>query len=210
MRGLFLPLFFILVSGGLFFTYIDDTYKEVQVLSAENDRFDQALTKSRELQEARDRLLARYNTFATEDLDALQKLLPDDIENVRLILDIDSIAANHDLQIQEFSFSGDTGGSESSSGGVVNREATGPDTNQFGGSNQLGGGTEQRTTPAKAYKTVTMKFSVDANYNQFLAFMQDLERSLRIVDIADLEVKPSDTEGADYEFDISINTYWLP
>ena len=45
-------------------------------------------------------LLSRFNAFKTEDLDRLRKLLPDHVDNVRLILDLDNLAARHGMALQ--------------------------------------------------------------------------------------------------------------
>lgn len=216
MKGLFLPLFFVIVSGGLFFTYIDPTYKDVQVLQAENERFDQALQKSRELQAIRDQLLSRFNTFASSDRARLQKLLPDHIDNVRLILDIDTIAGGHGLSIEKFSFSGDQQSSQGGGGGNV------PNTSSQGATAQLandpfafdegmgdgsGGGA---SVSQELFRSMTMSFTVTARYEVFLDFLRDLERSLRVADIISLDVKPGDSASAPYEFSVTIQTYWLP
>ncbi|HJL55844.1 MAG TPA: hypothetical protein QGF60_01410, partial [Candidatus Paceibacterota bacterium] len=105
MTRLAFPIILILLSVGLFFGFIDPTYNEIQIILQEETRFDQALDKSKELQEVRDRLLSRYNTFSTNDLDRLTKLLPDNVDNVRLVLDIDNIASVYGIRIKNVAIS---------------------------------------------------------------------------------------------------------
>ncbi len=225
MSGVFMPIFFILVAGGLFFTYVDPTYKSVQALIAENDRYDQALTKAKELQSARDGLLSRYNTFNDTDLERLQKMLPDQIDNVRLILDIESIAKQHGLTLDDFGFSGDSSESEGTTGATTQAGTPAP-TQQVGApagfapeASGVGGAgfSDGMVTsaapggPAPMYRSVGMTFTVEATYEEFISFMNDLERSLRIVDITSLSIDPSSDSGSTtYTYDIGINTYWLP
>lgn len=172
-----MPIFFIIVSVGVFFTYIDPKYKDIQSIQAEHERLDQALTKSKELQEVRNALISRFNTFRKNDIDRLHKLLPDHIDNVRLIIDIDSIAAAYNLSITDFGFS--------------NTGEAAPETTSTGG----------------AYGSVLMDFNVNASYTDFLAFLRDLERSLRLVDVVGITVSASDS-GA-YGYTVTIKTYWL-
>jgi len=82
----------ILASIGLFFGYIDGTYSDVKELRIEQADYDRALSNSKELQAERDKLLAKFNNIGTVDLDKLNKLLPDNIDNVRLVIDVDNIA----------------------------------------------------------------------------------------------------------------------
>jgi|TARA_Y100000310_G_scaffold345866_1_gene471943 Tfp pilus assembly protein PilO len=100
MIKLLLPIVFVLIAIGLFFGFVDPTYSNIKELQNERDQFDQALTKSRELQAIRDTLLSKYNTFSTSDLDRLEKLLPDNVDNVRLVLDIDGIAGKYNLRVK--------------------------------------------------------------------------------------------------------------
>jgi hypothetical protein len=86
MIRLIIPIVLVVITVGLFLGYIDPTYQQVKELRVEEKTFDEALDQSRELQKIRDTLLSRYNTFSQEDLSRLEKLLPDHVDNVRLVL----------------------------------------------------------------------------------------------------------------------------
>ena len=58
------------------------------------------------------------------------------------------------------------------------------------------------------YGTLTLSFNVTASYTTFLAFMRDLERSLRILDISSIKFGASDTSQV-YDYEVTIKTYWL-
>jgi len=100
MIRLTLPIIFTLISIGLFFLYIDPVYSDIRLKISERNESDNALDKSKELREVRDKLLSVYNTFSTNDIDRLEKLLPDNVDNVRLILDIDYIASTYGMRIK--------------------------------------------------------------------------------------------------------------
>lgn len=179
MRSL-LPIIFVLIALGLFFVYIDPTYQEIKVLRAQEGQYDSALTKSKELQATRDTLLGKYNTFASSDLERLTKLIPDNVDNVRLVLDLDGIAATYGMSIRNVLVSGS---------GVerAQRGAVGPS--------------------ASPYESVVLSFSVFSTYDDFIRFLEDLEQSLRIVDI--ISISFTAPEGDLYEFSVSVRTYWL-
>jgi Tfp pilus assembly protein PilO len=176
---LFLPILFVVIAITLFFWYIDPTYKSVQALVKEQGELDHALTRSRELQDVRDELTARRNTFPQSDVDKLQKLLPDHVDNVRLILDLDSMAARYNMRVRDVTIAGNTSRAEA---GVL--------------------GTDE-----KLYESVVLSFSVTGTYDTFRQFLSDLERSLRLVDVVGISF--TSTETGIYDFDIDMQTYWL-
>ncbi len=178
MRTL-LPIIFILIAGAIFFGYIDPAYRLVQERRVEEVRFDLALTRSRELQQTRDQLLSRYNTFSNEDLDRLEKLLPNNIDNVRLILDFDALASQYGMRVRNV-------GIETAEAGAAGALTVADD---------LG------------YGTLTLVFTVTTTYEKFRAFLEDLERSLRLVDVTAITF--SSTESGLYDYSLSIQTYWL-
>ncbi len=58
------------------------------------------------------------------------------------------------------------------------------------------------------YGTVTLSFSTTASYPTFLAFLRDLERSLRLIDVVSIDFAASETSQF-YDYAVSIKTYWL-
>lgn len=184
----------LLLSGiafGLFFMYTQPTYDKVKSIQREIAQYDQALDRAAELQQLKQALLSRYNAFSQEDLARLQRLLPDHVDNVRLVLDLDNLAGAHGMAIQNVVISNP--GSETGSSGAA-----------------LGaiGATRQK------FDSLTLRFSTRATYPTFTTFMENLESSLRIVDLAALSLMPEEAAGErggepTYRFDITIRTYWL-
>ena len=95
----------ILIAGGVFFFYTQPSYDTVQAQQAQIDQYNQALDKAAELQTLKQTLLSRYNSFDPNALDRLQKLLPDHVDNIALILDLDSIATRYGLALQNVDIS---------------------------------------------------------------------------------------------------------
>lgn len=181
MVRLTLPILFLLLAAGIFFGYIDSTYDDIQNLLVEEEKFDQALDKSKELQEIRDSLLSKYNTFSASDINRLMKLVPDNVDNVRLVLDIDNIASAYGMRIKNVTVNK----AQDSQAGVI-----GPDE--------------------KLYESVILSFSIASSYENLISFLEDLEASLRIVDITELSLAQSKTKEANlYEYNIGVRTYWL-
>ena len=183
MIRLILPILFILLSIGLFFMYIDPMYMDIKETLAEEEKFDKALDKSKELKGIRDALLAKYNTFSTNDLDRLEKLLPDNVDNVRLVLDIDHIASTYGMRIKNVNIS------------VADDRKEGA----IGSSNKL-------------YESVGLSFSITSSYDTLKQFIKDLEKSLRIVDVMNISITSTGTaeiKNDIYSYNIGLKTYWL-
>lgn len=149
-----ISFFFVAASLVIFFWYVNPTYGTIQKLRAEQSQFDEALNKSKELQAVRDTLLSKYNKFSAADVARLEKLLPDGVDNVKLVLDIDNIASRYGLRIRNVTVE---------SGTQKDQRIIAPDTGPTG--------------------SVLLSFTIAASYATFVQFLKDLEQSLRLTDI---------------------------
>ena len=177
MLKLLTPIILILASVGIFVGYIDPTYQAIQADKATLAGIQQQLANSADLQAQRDKLRQTFNNIPADQRDSLSKALPDSIDNVRLIININQIAARYGMSLKNIQV------------GAPADTATqlGPDATQYG--------------------SIDFKFSVSASYENFLSFLQDLEHSLRIVDITSLNVKSQKLDY--YDYDVALKTYWL-
>lgn len=192
----FISITLIAVSVWLFFGYINPTYRKVTAssvlteksiveLKEDKIRYEDARDKVREIELVRTGLLQKYNSISTADRDKLLKLLPDHIDSVRLIIDINNIAAKHDMTLKNITLI------ESDGGGARTRE----DNTLFLGS------------PSALYSPVELKFSVSGSYDTLRAFLRDIERSLRLIDVRAFTF----AAGAEsvYDYQVTIHTYRL-
>lgn len=172
------PLILIIISIGAFFAYIDPNYrgtnldgdkKSVQALQAEHAEYQQALSNTETIRAQREILQGKKSSFRTEDLTRLSKLLPDNVDNIQLVIDMNNIARNHNLVLKGIKLDTDV---------KAEGDRLGADNNLYG--------------------TVGLSFSVLASYNDFQNFLSDLEKSLRLVDITSLAVIGSETGVYDF------------
>lgn len=176
------PIFLIIVSIAVFFGFVDPRYKEISESKKLEAQYEEALSKSRELQEIKANLLSEYNAFRPEDVAKLEKMLPDNIDNVRLIIEIDNVAKKYGLSVKNLIVRDDVALTTGTS-----KKQIGPDT--------------------RDYSSVTLEFSVGTSYNTFLRFLRDLEQSLRLVDVVSVNFR---AEGSDFDdYRVAIRTYWL-
>jgi len=190
MMRTIISLIGIIAAGAMFFLFTQPTYDKVKVANASIAQYDAALEKASELQARKQELLSRYNAFNPTDREKLEKLLPDHVDNVRLILDLDSLAGKHNIAVQNVVVSGQTGavGTQSAVGAI--------------------GASKQK------YDSLTLTFTTQGTYQTFQEFMADLELSLRIVDLVSLKIASitsSDARAAEplYTYTLTIRTYWL-
>jgi Tfp pilus assembly protein PilO len=189
MKGL-TPVILIALSLGLFFYFIQPQYEGIKVLQAEKERYDEAVDAAQELQALRDDLVNQYNSFSTADLRRIAKFLPEQVDDVRLVLDIDRIAQESSINIEEIL--------------VLENLADTQSGRNSGNRTSLSEQIEVET------ETLALQLTFDASYGEFLDFITDLETSLRIVDITELSFSSEDTEAPGiYTFNITLQTYWL-
>src|SRR3990167_8196250 len=168
MIRLIIPIILIGLAITGFFAFTSPLYKDISTLKGEVSSYNEALDNSKALENERDKLTAKYNAISVDDLAKLQKLLPDNIDNIRLILEIEKVASPYGMVLKD-----------------VKYDAIEKDTPKNAAVSQ-GGVQGGRTvlTPQKDYGVWNLSFSVSSTYNNFLNFTKDLENNLRIVDIS--------------------------
>ncbi len=181
------PVVFILVSVGLFFYFIDPQRIEYSTLTKVKADNEQRLKDAATLEAEFDVLQEKYKKISDEEKLKLDKILPETVDNVRLILDINNIADNYGIVIKNISVTGGPIGEDDEKTKNAKRS-----TAENSGS---------------TYGVINLGFTVVATYDVFKTFMQDLEESLRIVDITDFSVSAG--EGDFYNYSVKLNTYWL-
>ena len=171
----------ILVCVAIFVTlfYTKPAMDSTTSLSLQNTSLNKQLDSSRKSQSTIDEKASKYKSFSTDEIAKLEKILPDNIDNVKLIMDIDEIAASHGLNIRN-----------------VDLKIEDVNANQ-----------NQEQQEPKPYGTAKLSFSVTSPYDRFVSFFGDLEDSLRLVDVSALSFSAGDKDL--YEFNFEVKTYWL-
>jgi hypothetical protein len=180
------PFFTIAIAIGLFFGYINPTYTGViATLKSQVSNFDRALAAAEEFKQREAQLLAEENAIPADGLARLQSFLPDGVDNVQLILDLNNLATRSGLKISNFAVtqSGDT--------------ATAP-------MNTLTGLPLATNTPTDS---ITMSVSATGTYASFRSFLAAAEQSLRPLDLVHMTLQ--DSETGVYTYQMTFRIYWL-
>ena len=186
-----------------FFVFISPTYNSIGTLRTQVESYNEALGNSKALENERDKLTAKYNAINPENLMRLEKLLPENIDNIRLILEIEQIALPYGMALRDVRYST-----------IEDKKAPGPAVNA---DMVQGGGGGLPEVSYKDYGSWDLEFSTFGTYNNFINFTKDLEKNLRIVDISSIEFSSGDVgvssvPGAaseSYKYNFKIKTYWL-
>lgn len=176
----FLPIILMVVAVGLFFFQVNPMYSTVKELRAEAKQYDEALKMADELTKIRVDLAHTLDSFSQEDLGRLDHFLPRNLDTVRIIMDIDAIAARNGVRLVDLDIA----------------DPVAPATKA------------PVTTGKSGYNTVDLSLSFTAFYDQGLIFIKDLEKSLRLLDSTSLSIKPAASPGY-YDFKMTFQTYWI-
>ena len=192
MFRLITPIIIIGIAVAGFAILVSPMYKEINELRAQSASFNQALANSKSLENERDKLTQRFNAIEPKDLERLRKLLPDSVDNIRLILEIERLASPYGMVLRDVRYE-------------VSDEEEGVEAIQ--------GGTAVPRN--ENYGSWDLEFAVEGTYSNYLAFLKDLESNLRLVDIVSVQFSSGveqegvvSTEQA-YKYNFKIRTYWL-
>ncbi len=182
----------VLIAGaiGLFFGVTEPQWQIVQELEDRNQRLDEALTRAGDLQEVRNNLRSKFNLMDPDDLDRLEKFLPDTIDSVRLILDVDNLARKNNIAASSFS--------------LETVAAPSPASNSVSE-----GGAEEGV-----YATLSLSLAARGSYEDFILFLRDIEQSLRLIDVVSFDLsRDEEAVGAgrnlQHTYQVAMRTYWL-
>jgi len=188
----------ILVSIGIFFFFIDPKYKEIKEINAQISENNKTLEVAQKLRAQREDLSTRFNQISREEKEDLEKLLPDTVDNVRLIIDIENIANQAGIVVRDIDIrspeqeTSQTRTTTTTQGSLFNQSDSAiryVDTNRIG--------------------VITFSFTITTRYEDFLRFLKQLEQSKRIVDIRGIELSRGTGDSAFFDYKVTFDTYWL-
>lgn len=179
------PIALILLSGALGFFYIKPTYEvNIADTTAKIQSYDAALVAADRFAKKEAELTAASNGISGTSINRLNTYLPDNVDNIQLILDLNALAARSNMSLGNFN--------------VVLPDENSTSTPDTGAA----------LTPTNSLVDHT-DFPVTATgtYQSFRVFLSALENSLRPLDVHSLKVNQSKT-GV-YTYDFVIRIYWL-
>lgn len=171
---------YIVLTLSIGYAFIYSSVGDLSILINEKQEYKTSLETVNNIENKKNELLTRFNNISPEDKKDIETILPNSLNFVRLVSQIDSVAANYNISIDK-----------------VTSKETSPPAGESIGEGQ----------PQRIYNSSIISFSFVASYDKFNLFMDELEKSLRILDIR--YVKLTIQENGDYIYDVEFETYWL-
>lgn len=179
-----IPFIVIVICVGMYFVYIKPTGDKVKTLSREKNGYNNILSKTKELKQTREDILEVYNSISREDIDRLNKIVPETFSPVLFLNDLTGQISQYGMKVKNF---------RTSEPKPENRAAM------------------LAQSKGDSYITTIVNFNVSGPYSEFLKLLNDLESSLRLIDVVGLTVtsnyRSSSINSLDYS--LELKTYSL-
>lgn len=184
MRLIF-SIIMVLASLGGFIAYVMPTYTDTKAINQEKIEYSELLDNANLLVRRRDDLLKKYGEINPSDITKLERMLPANPDNVKLILQIDALAKAQSLSLQNVKINDSTEDDKKTGSNVKPGSRINPDMG-----------------------TLTLDFTTTGSYTGYVNFIQALERDLRIMNLKKISfIAPEDKNT--YQYQTSVETYWL-
>lgn len=178
----------IVLSLGIYLTYTKTKVEEVKAELAVNKEYTTAIENAARLIKVRDEVLKQYRNLSEEERVKLDKMIPNTVDNIRLVIDLTELARN------EYGFA--LRNIKAAAAPSQKNSAPTPVARPPGS-----------TIPTPTLDTVIVSFNATADYNRFIDFLRALESNLRIMDLTRLTVTVN--QNGTYDFGVEFKTYWL-
>ncbi len=190
MNSRILPSLALMLAVGIFFGYIKPAWSgplaETKAAIKTNE---QALAAADEYKAKQNTLASARNAIDPENLAKISTFLPDSVDNVGLILDINALAARSGLSLSNID--------------VVANDASGTKIN----TKAPASASALPVARTNLIGSVDLSLSAIGSYTALQSFLAGVERSARLLDVRDIVVKGSDT-GV-YTYQMTLRLYWL-
>jgi hypothetical protein len=187
MIGRILPVILLLIALGIFVGYINPAYtKGILPLQSQIRAYDSTLAAAADFNRKEATLASERNAIPADSIARLYAFLPDGVDNVQLILDLNALAARSGIKLSNFD--------------IKTNSPSSPGSNQSAGALPLQSG-------AKATEFLDVTVKATGTYGAFRTFLHGVELSLRPLDLVQMSLGTS-ANGV-YTYDLTFRIYWL-
>jgi hypothetical protein len=168
------PLLLIILSGTLVYWFTYPMYGEVKQLREQTEQIQTSLARAQKASQTLMQKQGLAGKFTDEEKAKLEILLPDRIDALRWIVQLDEIASRHNGKITDLKVADDLKG----------------------------------TIPELGISNIT--FKVTMMHDDFLDFLADTQRSLKLTDVTSANFEPKGTtNAAKNDYFVNLRAYWL-
>ncbi len=184
MARVFISIILIFATGVIGIFYLRPQWQQFQTLQNESENLRNLAAELDELIQNRDALIKTINSVSRQDLLKIDQALPQGPRSAEFLVLLENLAKQNNLilrQVDLISKSENQSG-QPRPGGAITAPSTG------------------------SVKEFPISLNVSGSYGAFKSFLNDLEKSLRIIDITSVSFSAS---GKDlFEFTIKGKTYY--
>lgn len=186
-------LFFIIGAVIIVYFYAWPQWQNSKSLRMKNQELLDAQQKAQQLKQIRDSLVAQYQEISADDLEKVNKVVPQQYNPIKLTADINAIALRYGMLVKDFSFA-DKKETVEMTTGIIDPTA-------------------EVTIPESPYKVVEFDFSTEGQYKDLVLFLRDLEKNLQLLDIKKVTIDSATTadksNSSRLTFKIVLDSYWM-
>jgi hypothetical protein len=188
MMSRVLPIAFLLAAGAIFFGYIHPTVTgPIVSTNAQIKKYDSALKAAKRFDEKQKQLQAEQKRLPSDSVARLESFLPDGVDNVQLILDLDGLATRSGINLGNFNTT------------EANKTSNSPvDKN---------GNPVLALNTTKPYDSLDLSMTATGSYAALRTFLAGVETSLRPLDLVEFHL--SDSITGVYTYQMTFRLYSL-
>ena len=157
------PILAFLLAGVVFFAYIRPTFEGIKVVQDEVKEYDVSIQRAAQLRQRVSDLTAQMDALSTTDLERLEAILPDDIDQVELLISLDAVVRARGMTFDGVGLSG-------------NRLATNVHDRFLAPA-------DQKKKSSTSFDVFSVSFSTTGTYENFKRLIRDLEKSLVLMEV---------------------------
>lgn len=173
-------LSFLILTLAVAYSFIWPAYSDLGLLRAKKSGYEDSLAMVNNIEMKRNELQSKYDQIPPADKKNIETVVPDNFDFVRLISQIDNVGAKYGISISS-----------------IGSRVTDPSV----------GNSVAEAAPPRAFQSAIISFSFTSSYQAFTSFINDLEKSLRILDIRVLKIDAED-KGVN-AYNVELETYWV-
>lgn len=179
------PIVAILLALGLIITHVQPSFVSIKALQDETADYVDALAKANEFKALIDEKVALRNTFDPFDLERLAIMLPEEQNELALILSLDALAQDEGMSLSGIQIGQSVTPEAAEAEGEIPEE-------------------EVVAEPAALLllEHVDISFSLEGTYDEFRSFVSNLEESLVMFEIMSAKLGASEGDSATYELTV--------
>lgn len=189
MSAFITPIILFVLSAGIVAGVVRPQIHQIQAQRTIVADLQQTLDRGRETVAQYEQVESDYRSVSADNKSNIEVLLPKNVNNMRLILEVEKLARRNRLGIKDLGVKLDPNQESANSGKTAGDLISG-----------------------SGLSIVPVNLEVTGEYADFLNLLQELETNLRILNITSIEISAPRSESKQspsaMSYKLTINTYW--